>query len=521
MSRAHARLIASVLLVAACVPRPLPPGEDSSSTGDTGDTSVADTDPTGTAGPDTLGADTSTSGATDPGETASTSAPDTSSGTTGVSSGECPPCDQTWEQQGSLTLIPGEDLGKFACMSVVHGHLTITGDFSAEELAPLCHVRVVDQWLSIRSNALLTELTPFAAVEEVNVLDLYDLPALGAVSGLDRLRDVNTIFLSKTGATALGAFDPDFKGVSSLDIAGHPALTDLSALNQWGLLPYASVRLRQNPALVDLSALGGLFAGAEDLYLELDDLPGLTSLAGLEAVSPSTWLSLSALPQVTDLTPLAAVAQLDGLQLSELPLTSLAGLGALQSANLSLRDMPALTSLDGLGPLAKGGVHLRDLPLLASLAGLESLAVGDLTLVDLPLVDSLAPLAGLVTGSYITLFDLPQVTSLAGLDNLSSATSLMIGDCVNEGQGGMPGLTSLAGLGALEVAAEFMLANNPNLTSLAGAASLVQVFDRLTLVNNAQLSQAEVDAFLAQVSAPEMTCFGDWGVCDCVEIIPP
>lgn len=521
MSRAYARLVSSALLVAACVPRPLPPGEDSASTGDTGDATVADTDPTGTAGPDTLGEDTSTSGDTDPGETASTRVPDTWGDTTGVPSRECPPCDQTWEQQGSLTLIPGEDLTKFACMSAVRGHLTITGDFSAEELAPLCHVRVVDQWLSIRSNALLTELTPFAAVEAVNVLDLYDLPALGGVTGLDHLRDVNTIFIGKTGATALGAFDPGFKGVSSLDIAGNPALTDLSALSQWGLLPYASVRLRQNPALVDLSALGGLFAGAEDLSLELDDLPGLTSLAGLEGLSPSTWLSLSALPQVADLTPLAAVTQLDGLQIFDLPLTSLAGLGALQAANLSLSDLPALTGLDGLGPLTKGGVNLRDLPLLGSLAGLESFAQGDLTLVDLPLIDSLAPLAGFVTGSYVTLYDLPQVTSLAGLDNLSTATSLMIGDCVNEGQDGMPGLTSLAGLGALEVATDFMLANNPNLTSLAGAASLVQVSERLALVNLAQLSQAEVDAFLAQVSAPEMTCFGDWGVCDCVEIIPP
>lgn len=33
--------------------------------------------------------------------------------------------------------------------------------------------------------------------------------------------------------------------------------------------------------------------------------------------------------------------------------------------------------------------------------------------------------------------------------------------------------------------------------------------------------KAAFDALVAKVVEPEMTCFGDWGVCDCIGIIPP
>ena len=66
-----------------------------------------------------------------------------------------------------------------------------------------------------------------------------------------------------------------------------------------------------------------------------------------------------------------------------------------------------------------------------------------------------------------------------------------------------------------------MVTNSPNLTSLAGVDSLTFVSERLSIINNSALTQAAVDVLLAQVSEPALTCFGDWGVCDCIEINPP
>ena len=53
------------------------------------------------------------------------------------------------------------ELSQYTCMVKVHGYLRIDGDLSAAELAPLCHLRVVDHWLAIQNNTLLTELSFF------------------------------------------------------------------------------------------------------------------------------------------------------------------------------------------------------------------------------------------------------------------------------------------------------------------------------------------------------------------------
>ena len=63
---------------------------------------------------------------------------------------------------------------------------------------------------------------------------------------------------------------------------------------------------------------------------------GLTSLAGPGGASHGHY-DLSGLPLVTDLKPLAAVTTLDGLELRDIPLTTLDGLGSLQSANFEHR----------------------------------------------------------------------------------------------------------------------------------------------------------------------------------------
>lgn len=257
--------------------------------------------------------------------------------------------------------------------------------------------------------------------------------------------------------------------------------------------------IRNSAALTDLSSLASLFAAADhSLSFALQDAPALTSPAGLGTASKGSY-ELADLPLLTDLQPLSQVKTLDAL---------------------SLRNIP-LTSLTGLGPLVGGSVRFQTLPVLGSLKGLDKFATGTVSFIDLPLVTSLAPLVGLVDAGSLVLQGMPLVTSLAGRDNLETAFTVSIGDCINEGTSGMDGLTSLTGLGSLTSTGEFMVTNSKKLTSLAGVGALAVVSERLAIINNPKLPKAAFDALLVQVDEPAMTCFGDWGVCDCIEIMPP
>jgi len=470
MLRRRLRVLAPALAVLACANRPAATTDDSATGTSDASTGTSSTDPTGSTG-------------TDPPPVV------------------CDPCDDPWTLDGGLEISPGTDLSQYTCLVGVSGDLRIAGDFSAADLAPLCHLREVNGWMSIHDNTRLTDLSPFARLEKAVALQLHTLPALTTVSGLTSLREVLELSIGETGATALGSFAPDFAGIGTLEIHDNPALTDLREMNAWGFADVAFgqiVTLRNNPAIVDLTDLTDLLTTApESLTFELVDMSGLTSLAGLGGASRGSY-ELAGLPLITDLKPLSKVTTLDGLRLSNIPLTDLEGLNSLQSADLKVREMPLLTSLHGL----------------------ESFQTGVLTLTDLPLLESLAPLGAFTQSDAIVLYNLPLVTSLAGLDNLQSVDSLMIGDCVNESRSGMDGLSDLQGLGALTSVSELMVTNSPQLQSLAGADKLTGVDARLAIINNPALPQAAFDAFLAQVTAPEMTCFGDWGLCDCISFNP-
>lgn len=299
------------------------------------------------------------------------------------------------------------------------------------------------------------------------------------IASLANLQQVDgTFWLSYPSLTDLSTF-ACLERVDQLNIGGAPQLVDVS-------LP----RLVHAPSI----ALGGL---------GMTKLP--TFAAEFEGLS---WLSLQNNADLVDLTPAAtwgAVTPPLSLNLyGNAQLTSLAGLDALIASNgdaelyLQLIDNAKLASLAGVEPTTSGYFYLADLPALTSLAGLHNLASADITLIDLPLV-----------------------TDLSGLSGLKTAGQLMIGDCVNNGTGGMDGLTSLAGLDNLTQVSDLALANNDNLESLDGAPKLTQIFNAFNAVNNANLSQKTYDSFLTQLAMPPgQDCYGGWDVCPCFQILP-
>jgi hypothetical protein len=116
---------------------------------------------------------------------------------------------------------------------------------------------------------------------------------------------------------------------------------------------------------------------------------------------------------------------------------------------------------------------------------------------------------------------MPLVKDLKGLHNLTTAESLVIGDCINgEPNGlGMPGLKDLSGLDKLESVPSLGLANNAGMTALTGAPGLHSVL-LAEIVGNDALTQADVDQLFDQLDAEPQHCFGDWGMCQCFASMP-
>lgn len=303
-------------------------------------------------------------------------------------------------------------------------------------------------------------------------------------------------------------------GLADLDtIAGGLTISDNQVLAD--LAPLAclrgvstSLQLNAMPALTDLSALAGLV----DLRQIVVRATGVASLPGLPALTGVEAIALFDNPELVDLGELAGwTIASDYFSLT------IAGNAALAS----------LVGAEGLLAQADGSVdvavQILDSPALTSLAGLEMLTHGHLTLSGLPLVTELEPLAQYQHAGSLTLSGLPLLASLHGLHNLADVAGLFVlGDCLKVGPevDGMDGLVDLGGLDALTKVSDFGIANNDGLVALAGAPLLHQV-NSLTVVENDKLTQAALDAFVAQLDqVPGDLCFGAWEMCSCFEILP-
>jgi hypothetical protein len=294
--------------------------------------------------------------------------------------------------------------------------------------------------------------------------------------------------------------------VSSLSITDNTVLTTLDALPCLHTVDQF-VKLQDTPALTDVSRLG-----------QLDTLPVLsltaTGVTTLPTFGPAhvglNFIELSHNPALVDLDPIADWRAHPN-----------------QGLTILIHDNDNLTSIEGLaGIIANPPDHfvtleLWRLPQLASLKGLEPLKFGTLQLSSLPLVPDLLPLSGLIEADQLRLSDMPLVQDLQGLNNLTAVEGLLIGPCLNGGPDhpGMPGLKDLSGLDKLVSASTLGLANT-GMTALTGAPALHAVIT-LDIVANDGLTQADVDQLLSQLDAPPIHhCFGDWGECMCVVILP-
>lgn len=404
---------ALMITMGACTTRPLEGATEGASASSSGSSSSTD-GLTTSDGPTTAQPTTSTSTSTsaetsEPGTSSTTIGDETTSATTtsGGPPSVCgPPCAETWEIEGNLSVSGwGDPPIWYSCLTAVHGDLTIEEDVPQEILASLANLRRVDGRLHFLGHQTAEDLDFLACLEETAWLDIAHAPKLTDLGALAGLRSAGEVWLSDLAITTLPSFAPEFTGIYRLVLSNNPALKDLGGAAAWGVSDtYLSIQLDNNAALSTLASLENLTAALGDatLHLQIIDSPALVSLTGLEPVTNIGDLWLEGLPQLTDLAPLAGLTSAQSLTLDDIPqLDSLADLGGLTSVgfltlgnciNTDPGGLDGLTSLAGLDNLVDVnlfGISGNDG--LTSLAGAPKLKhVNSLAVVDAPALSQAA-----------------------------------------------------------------------------------------------------------------------------------
>lgn len=347
-----------VVLGLACVARPFA-GERGSAGGSVSDAST-DGEPASTSGE---------AGDGEPGEPAE---------------GPCgPPCEAPWEWHGDLVLdlytYDSLDMSPFACLTAVHGDLTISDkpDLPPEQLDHFRHLRKVDGALRLDSLERPTDLSAFRCLREVDTLSILFMRGVVDAS-LPNLRWAPHVDL--TFIDVLPSFAPDFAGLSTLSLA-LSEVTDLSPAASWRSLGDVEVELYRL-GVTDLRGLEGLVAGSPR-SVQLSDLRRLTSLHGLETITDLRWFGLFDLPNLTDISALSGITRADGIGLAWLPsLSTHFGLHNLETVDdlrlgdcsTDARQSPAvdLTGFDALVEVDRLELHIAELTSLAGAPKLRS-----------------------------------------------------------------------------------------------------------------------------------------------------
>lgn len=400
------------LAAAGCVDRPSAAtvGEtdpDGSSSGGPPPTSLSSGEPDTPTGSGTTGTSTGATSSSGDGDSSESSGGDPTVGVMPCG----PPCDETWEQRGDITLVSPQSTDELECLAFVSGTLRISGDADVAALAGLRNLRGVTR-LEIEDNDVLTDMSPFACVEVVSeALRVVNAPALADASDLAALRSAPSLRFEGTGLSTLPAFAPDFTGVLDVSLRHNPALVDLGALPSWGLLE-----------------------DAFNIYFDVEDHPSLTSLAGLDALLAETG---------------APGEDILSVRIVNAPLlTSLVGLETLTHGDLWLQDLPLVMDLEPLSAMTDGGaVSLLRMPKVTTLHGLHNLE----HVIHLMIGDCMSGVGG--TPGMDGLVD------LSGLDELTEVNELAAANNTN--------LTALTGAPLLWGMNAFDAIENPKLTQAA------------------------------------------------------
>ena len=241
-------------------------------------------------------------------------------------------------------------------------------------------------------------------------------------------------------------------------------------------------------SVFDLRGLENLSAVVGDMTISSNsELASLDGLEGLQAVTGALSIYYNFdLSSVAGLSGLESVGRffLRSGEVSSLPLPSLHTV----SGELALQDIP-ITSLEGLGRLDSIGLlTLHDLHVLENINALTEAQVGGLTVNEAHQLSSISGMSGNTTLGTLTITQAPALRSLSGLESVTG----ILGDI---GISGNPALTDISALSGLtELSGALDISKNNLLESLEGLHNVTRAAQQITISSNNELAALRLDS---------------------------
>jgi hypothetical protein len=337
----------------------------------------------------------------------------------------------------------------YVCTGEVPVNETINGDFylrNTFDQAVLVHVKHITGTLYVMPNAYLTD--PIAPKLE----DAYQVVISETFDSLSL----------PTLATLTGALD--VTSTADFETLSAPTLVQVGSV---------SITPKARLATVNLQSLATVVS-----TFKIDQAPLTTlTLGALSQIGGEVWirktqLSTLSLPMLSSMGFRAYIYDHPNLASVAMP--------ALQSVGtLELMDLPLLTALDLRSLTSADGFALARAPQLPQ----SQFQIGAITSLPYELVLSalpwtnVQPFESLVSVGTLWLSDFPQLANLSGLSNLTAANWISITN-----NSTLTSITGFQGLG--RVVERLEISNNAQLVSISGFSSLTEVTSRLWLMAN-------------------------------------
>lgn len=267
-----------------------------------------------------------------------------------------------------------------------------SGSSDISNLTALQGLTQLDGGLNILNNPLLTDLSDFSTLNQLEDIYLYNNPLVTSFNGLQGITSINDIKLERSFVTDFSALSniddihklwilddtviTDLSGLSQLQILNFLELdnTHITSINSFNLVGYSEwITIKDNDFLTSINGFGTLtlvdnltvlrnsqlttmsqsFQSLRDVQdnLIIKGNPNLTDISGFNVLQTADTIQLDQIAGSQDLSFFNDLNQLRVLRITRIDnITSLNGLQNLPRLTfISVENNPLLTSINAIG----------------------------------------------------------------------------------------------------------------------------------------------------------------------------
>ncbi|MGJ8684112.1 MAG: DUF7619 domain-containing protein [Nonlabens sp.] len=319
------------------------------------------------------------------------------------------------------------------CNQILNG-LQIGPNAGSSDISNLINLQgliQLDGGLNILNNPLLTDLTAFSTLTQLEDIYLFNNPQITSFNGLQGITSINDIKLEQSNVTDFSALS-NIDDVHKLWIVDDTAITDLSGLNQLQILNFLEL---DNTHITSINSFN-LVGQAE--WITIQDNDFLTSIDGFDTLTAMDNLTILRNNQLT--TMAQSFQSLRNVQNNIIikgntNLTDISGFNVLQSVDtIQLDQMTGSQDLSVFNALTSLRVlRVTRINNLTSLNGLQNtLQLTYLSIENNPLLTSINAIGGsdatfltgmrIIGNPLLAICDIPVVCSY--INSASSTASI-------------------------------------------------------------------------------------------------